>query len=111
MVTLTEKAAEIVKKILEENNQTESYLRLAILTGGCGCSGQKYGLFIDDKKEENDLVFDSHGVKIVIDPISYDEVKGTTIDYIKDELFGEGFKIINPNEKCSCEEEGSCGCN
>ncbi|MGC8870235.1 MAG: HesB/IscA family protein [Brevinematia bacterium] len=115
MINLTEKAANIMKDILKENKKEESFLRLAVLSGGCSCGGNKYGLYIDDKKEEDNLVFESNGIKIVIDKISYEEVKGSTIDYVEDEIFGEGFQITNPNEElkehnCKCQNE-ECDCN
>lgn len=110
MINITEKAAEVIKRILEENNKTESFLRLAVIKSGCGCSGQKYGLYIDDQKLENDIVLESNGIRIVIDPLSYEETKGTTIDYIKHEIYGEGFQILNPNEECNCQDD-ECSCN
>lgn len=115
MIKLTEKAAEVINNIIEEDNKKYIYLRLVVLSSGCSCGGGKYNLYLDNKKEENDLVFESHGVKILIDPVSYEEAKGTTIDYIKDEIFGEVFKINNPNEtsaSCNCKNknENNCEC-
>ncbi|MCX8029274.1 MAG: iron-sulfur cluster assembly accessory protein [Brevinematales bacterium] len=107
MINLTEKAASVLKKIFEDNNITNGFLRFIVMANGCGCSGQKYGLYIDDKKQNDDLVFESNGLTIVVDPISYEEAKGSTIDYVKDEIFGEGFKVINPNDSCGCDT-GSC---
>ncbi|MCS7299091.1 MAG: iron-sulfur cluster assembly accessory protein [Spirochaetia bacterium] len=110
MITLTEAAASVIKKILEENNIKDVFLRFSVMTGGCGCSGQKYGLSIDDKKNSDDLIFETNGVKIIVDPVSYEEAKGSTIDYVKDEVFGEGFKVVNPKDQCGCGDD-SCGCN
>ena len=99
MITITEKAAEKLKKMLED--EKKSYLR-AFVQGG-GCSGFSYGLAIEDGPGENDSVVESNGIKIVIDPISSSYLIGSTIDYT-DNLVGGGFTFQNPNAK------GTCGC-
>ena len=99
-ITISEKAAEAAKLQLEKRNTPESYLRLGIKGGGC--SGFSYVLmFEDDPPKDRDLVFEQHGVKIVIDKKSIVYLNGAILDWEKT-LLKQGFKFINPNEKSSC---------
>lgn len=100
-VTLTEKAAEIVKLVMEKKQKPNASLRLFIVQGGC--CGLQYGLGITEKISEDDTVFESQGVKVVVDPISLPFVQGSVIDYEDDELMGGGFRIDNPNATMECE--------
>jgi iron-sulfur cluster assembly protein len=101
-VTLTEKAASAVKKVYQENGMPETTcLRLAIKGGGC--SGFSYVLDISPAPAEGDEVFESNGIRVIVDPKSCLYVNGTEIDY-EDKLVGKGFIFKNPNAK------GSCGC-
>lgn len=100
-VILTEKAAEIVKTILEKKNKPQAALRLLVVAGGC--CGFQYGLGITEKVNDDDAVFESHGVTIVVDPISLQFVEGSVIDYEDDDLMGGGFRVDNPNALSECE--------
>ncbi len=98
---LTERAAQEVKTILEQQNlPTEStFLRLGVKGGGC--SGFSYSLDLTESKSEMDEEFDSHGIKLVCDPKSYLYLNGTTLDF-KDEIMGRGFVFSNPNATHTC---------
>jgi iron-sulfur cluster assembly protein len=100
-VTLTEKAAEIVKAILEKKQKPNAALRLFIMPGGC--CGFQYGLGITEKVNDDDAIFESHGVRIVVDPLSLQFVQGSVIDYEDDDLMGGGFRVDNPNAVAECE--------
>ena len=78
-------------------------MRLGVRTSGC--SGMAYVLEFVDELNEGDLVFDDHGVKVIVDPKSLLYLEGTELDYRKDGL-NEGFKFNNPNVKdaCGCGE-------
>ncbi len=101
-ITLTETAAERVKAFLENRGKGIG-LRLGIKTSGC--SGMAYVLEFIDELEEGDQVFESQGVKIIVDPKSLLYIDGTELDYGKEGL-NEGFKFNNPNVKdqCGCGE-------
>lgn len=102
MISLTEKAADKVAKQLEKRKKGQG-VRLGIKT--TGCSGLAYTLeFVDEPKIE-DMMFESFGSKIFVDPRSLAYADGTTIDYIKKGL-NEGFEFSNPKEKdrCGCGE-------
>jgi iron-sulfur cluster assembly protein len=97
-ITLTEKAAEHVKGFLANRGKGEG-LRLGVKTSGC--SGMAYVLEFADSIEDEDQVFESNGVKVIIDPKSLIYLDGTELDYTKEGL-NEGFKFNNPNVKDSC---------
>jgi len=78
-------------------------LRLGVKT--TGCSGMAYKLEFADATLPEDQLFESHGVKVIIDPKSLAYLEGTELDYTREGL-NEGFKFNNPNEKdrCGCGE-------
>lgn len=101
-ITLTQTAAQKLKKLFAEHKMSESSaLRVAIKGGGC--SGFNYALDVTKKPADDDEVFESNGVRVVCDPKSYLYLNGTEIDYNEDLLKG-GFVFNNPNAK------GVCGC-
>ncbi|MDR9416074.1 MAG: iron-sulfur cluster assembly accessory protein [Gracilimonas sp.] len=100
-VLLTERAAKQVKKIKSDENLEEGlYLRVAV--DGGGCSGLSYKLGLDHRTEE-DKIFESHGVEIIVAPKHLMYVEGMQIDY-PDGLDARGFTFDNPNavENCGC---------
>ena len=98
-VTLSERAAEEILGLLERQGKSEAALR--VFVSGGGCSGLNYGMAIDDSIEEGDFIYNCHGVKVVVDPLSVNYIKGATVDYVED-VMGGGFKIDNPNAVRSC---------
>jgi iron-sulfur cluster assembly protein len=102
MITLTEKAAAHVQSFLVKRGKGVA-LRLGVRTSGC--SGMAYKLEFADAINPDDLQFDCHGVKVVIDPKSLPYLEGTELDYTREGL-NEGFKFRNPNVKdqCGCGE-------
>ena len=101
-VTLTEKAANHVQSFLAKRGKGVA-LRVGVRTSGC--SGMAYKLEFADAVEPSDLQFESHGVRVVVDPKSLPYVDGTELDYTREGL-NEGFKFRNPNVKdeCGCGE-------
>lgn len=100
-VTLTERAAKQVKKIIQEEGMQENlYLRVAV--DGGGCSGLSYKLGLDHRQEE-DHVFESFGVEVIVAPKYLIYLEGIQIDY-PDGLDARGFTFNNPNavESCGC---------
>jgi iron-sulfur cluster assembly protein len=97
-VTLTAQAADHIEKYLNKRGHGIG-LRLGVRT--TGCSGMAYKLeYVDDPHSE-DKVFESHGVKVFIDPKSLAYLNGTELDYAREGL-NEGFRFRNPNEKATC---------
>jgi iron-sulfur cluster assembly protein len=101
-ITLTEAAASRVKQFLDNRGKGMG-LRLGVKT--TGCSGMAYVIEYADALEEGDVVFEDHGVKVIINPKSLVYLDGTELDYTKEGL-NEGFKFNNPNVKdmCGCGE-------
>jgi len=101
-VTLSESAARHVSNFIAKRGKGFG-IRLGVKTSGC--SGMAYKLEFVDQTEEEDEVFESHGVKVVIDPKSLAYLDGTELDFVKEGL-NEGFKFNNPNVKdqCGCGE-------
>ncbi|CAI0462291.1 unnamed protein product [Linum tenue] len=90
-VHLTENCIRKMKELqASETSAEEKMLRLGVETGGC--SGFQYVFDLDDKLNPDDRVFEKEGVKLVVDNISYDFVKGATIDYVE-ELIRSAFQV------------------
>ena len=98
-LTLTDTAADKIRGLLE--NEDNSALNLRIFVSGGGCSGFQYGFTFDDEIKESDEVVDSHGVKLLVDPMSLELVDGAEVDY-QSSVNGESFVIRNPNAGSSC---------
>ncbi len=101
MITVTERAAEKVKSIATEESLEGQGLRLRVIGGGC--AGFTYDLYFEDAVSDVDEQFESLGVKLYVDPLSFQYLEDTEIDYVEG-VHGSGFKFNNPNSK------GSCGC-
>lgn len=99
MVTLSDRAAEEVKGLLDKQGKPEAMLR--VFVAGGGCSGFQYGMSLEEEASEGDQTFELSGVKVIIDPRSAQFIGGAEIDYV-DSLMGGGFKIENPNAASSC---------
>ena len=101
-ITLTDAAAERVKAFLDNRGKGIG-LRLGIKTSGC--SGMAYVLEFIDEISEGDEVFETKGLKVIVDAKSLLYIDGTELDYGKEGL-NEGFKFNNPNVKdqCGCGE-------
>jgi iron-sulfur cluster assembly protein len=101
-INLTELAAQRVKSFLESRGKGIG-LRIGIKT--TGCSGMAYVLEFVDEVAEDDEVFESQGVKVIVDPKSLVYLDGTQVDFAKEGL-NEGFQFSNPNAKdaCGCGE-------
>jgi iron-sulfur cluster assembly protein len=97
-VTLSEKAADHITKFMAKRGKGLG-LRLGVRT--TGCSGMAYKLEFVDTSNEEDTVFESHGVKLFIDPKSLPYLEGIELDFAREGL-NEGFKFNNPNEKARC---------
>jgi iron-sulfur cluster assembly accessory protein len=102
LVTITDKAADRARALLEQKELSEGCLRVFVVGGGC--SGYQYGMAIAEQPEEGDTIIEDSGVRIVVDPDSAKLLSGCEIDYVED-LMKAGFTIFNPNAVKSC----ACG--
>jgi iron-sulfur cluster assembly protein len=101
-ITLTESAASRVRTFLESRGKGVG-LRLGVKT--TGCSGMAYVIEYADAVEEDDVIFEDQGIKVIVNPKSLAYLDGTELDYAREGL-NEGFRFNNPNVKdqCGCGE-------
>lgn len=100
MVTITSGAAEKLGGILAQKGLKESHALRVFVKGG-GCGGMQYGMTFDDSTNNDDMIYEQHGVRVVVDPTSLFYIEGAEIDYV-DNLMGGGFHIENPQATSSC---------
>lgn len=98
-ITVTPSAADAVRDLLEKRNLEDYALRIFI--SGGGCAGFQYGMALDNNIRETDHNFEMNGVRVIVDEVSIDYLRGATVDYV-DEIMGSGFKIDNPNAVSAC---------
>jgi len=99
-VSLTESAAARVRGYLKRRGHG---IGLRVGVRKTGCSGFAYVIDYADEVADQDVIFDQHGVKLVVDPNSLELIDGTEVDFVKEGI-NEAFKFRNPNVK------GECGC-
>ena len=100
MIEITDKGAEKVHEFLAAQQADVSLAGLRVGVRGGGCSGFQYQLAFDEQRD-GDVVFESHGLKLLVDRESLQFVRGSTIDY-EESLQGAGFKVNNPNVVAAC---------
>ncbi len=102
LIKVTSGAATKVNSLLTKQGRSKGVLRVAVVGGGC--SGLQYKMDLQDAPANRNILVESNGIKVVVDPKSALYVTGSELDYI-DALQGGGFKVTNPNAATSC----SCG--
>ncbi len=100
MITFTDRGAEKVKEFLASQGADVSTSGLRVGVRGGGCSGFQYQLAFDERRD-GDVVFEDHGLHILVDGQSLPYVDGSSIDYVES-LQGAGFKVENPNVVAAC---------
>jgi iron-sulfur cluster assembly accessory protein len=98
-VRVTVDAVRHIKRLLLENEMPGYGLRFGVQGGGC--SGYTYDLGFEESAQPEDEVFEFDGVKVFVNPLHVEYLRGSQIDY-RDELIGAGFHVDNPNVKRSC---------
>ena len=97
MIEITENAQKHIADIIL--NEKSAFFRITVLGGGC--AGFQYKFDFDNKKKDDDYLFKTERVSVLIDTISLNMIKGSKIDYVN-ELIGSSFKISNPKASSSC---------
>ena len=108
MIKVSDTAKKKVVELMTDDgfDAVTDFVRVGVKSGGC--SGLSYDLTFDNKKEENDKVFEENNVKIIVDKKSFLYLVGTTLDF-SGGLNGKGFVFVNPNadRTCGCGESFS----
>ena len=97
LVTLTDTAKEYLTAVTDSDNK--KYVHLTV--NGGGCSGFQYKIDFDDAVHDDDSIFETDGVKLLVDETSMEFMEGAEVDFVE-ELIGAAFKINNPNATASC---------
>jgi iron-sulfur cluster assembly accessory protein len=114
-ILLSSAAAQAARAIMDEK-ELEGY-GLRIYVAGSACSSMQFGMALDNNIREIDTAFESNGVKVIVDEISINYLRGASVDYIDDPQHGAGFIVNSPNARAhnidggSCTCGGSCACN
>lgn len=95
----TSSAASKVAELIEE--EANEQLKLRVYVQGGGCSGFQYGFTFDEEQQDDDTAVDKEGVRLLVDPMSFQYLIGAKIDY-KDDIDGARFIINNPNASTTC---------
>lgn len=98
-ITLTTHATQKLDSLLKEENNPN--LKFRIFVSGGGCSGFNYGFTFDEQQDESDMMIQSEGVRVLVDPLSFGYLKDVEVDYVED-LNGAQFVIKNPNAASTC---------
>lgn len=99
-IEITAKALDMIRSALDETKGEDGdYLRVGVKGGGC--SGFQYSLNFTSEVDDEDILLEIDGLKIVTDAFSASYLKGTELDYVET-LQGNGFKFNNPNAKRTC---------
>ncbi len=115
-ISLTPEASSAVNKILAERKLEGFALRIYVANSSC-CS-VNFGMALDNNLRDEDIKFESDGVKVVVDEVSIDYLRGAKVDFVNDPQRGPGFVVDSPSvqahshegeEGCACG--GSCSCN
>ena len=99
-ISFTEKGASKVSEFLAGQQADVSVAGLRVGVKGGGCSGFQYQLAFDEQRD-GDIVFEDHGLKLLVDTQSLSYVDGSQIDYVES-LQGAGFQVVNPNVVAAC---------
>ncbi len=99
LLTVSDRAVERIAALLAQPEHAGLTLRLAVQGGGC--SGFAYGFSFDDEVRADDVVIEKGGIKVLVDEVSLDYLRGAEIDY-GDEMIGAAFAVRNPNATSSC---------
>ena len=107
-ISLSTAASDAIKNILTERN-LEGYALRVYVAGG-GCSGVNFGMALDNNIRDVDTTFEADGVKVVVDEVSIDYLRGAKIDFVNDPVRGAGFAVDSPSAQSHEHGEGGCAC-
>ena len=98
-ITISDSAAQRISELVAGEGDARLMLRVSI--SGGGCSGFQYGFSLDGTQNDDDLLFEQGGIKVVVDQVSLDYIKGAELDFVE-EMIGSYFSLKNPNASSTC---------
>jgi len=98
MITITRKAEEKIRELIEEDKET---VGLRVYVKGGGCHGFQYGMSLESSMQEDDTVVEQGAIKVIMDSQSAPLLVGTEVDYVE-HIQGSGFVMKNPTAKTTC---------
>ena len=98
-ITISDSAAKRISELIAGEGKPGQMLRVSI--SGGGCSGFTYGFSLDGEQNDDDLLFERGGVKVVVDEVSLEYIKGAELDFVE-EMIGSYFSLKNPNASSTC---------
>ena len=107
-LTLSTAASDAIKNILTERNLEGYALRVYVASGGC--CGVNFGMALDNNFRDVDTTLEVDGVKVVVDEVSIDYLRGAHIDFVNDPERGAGFAVSSPSVQAHEHREEGCGC-
>ena len=96
-IEITEDAQNYIASLIKKDKF--DFFRITVLGGGC--AGFQYKFDFDNKKNDEDILFETNKISVLVDKISLDLINGSKIDYVN-ELIGSSFKVTNPKASSSC---------
>jgi iron-sulfur cluster assembly accessory protein len=107
-ISLSTAASDAIKNILTERNLAGYALRVYVASGGC--CGVNFGMALENNFRDADTTFEAQGVKVVVDEVSIEYLRGATIDFVNDPVRGAGFAVDSPSAQSHSHEHGEGGC-
>ncbi len=98
-ITISDSAALRISELVAGEEDARLMLRVSI--SGGGCSGFTYGFSLDGTRNDDDLLFERNGIKVIVDQVSLDYIKGAELDFVE-EMIGSYFSLKNPNASSTC---------
>ncbi|MFC3960024.1 HesB/IscA family protein [Halovivax cerinus] len=104
-IDVTESAAEQALSLIEDEGLDTDISGLRLFVQQGGCAGLSYGMRFDDEPDEDDTIYEHHGLRVFVDPASMKYIEGSVLDF-ESGLQAEGFHVENPNvvSECGCGE-------
>ena len=107
-ITVSPAASDAISNIISEKKLEGYALRVFVANGGC--CGVNFGMALENNIRNEDITFDANGVKVVVDEVSIDYLRGAHIDFVNDPDRGAGFIVDSPSAHAHEHNEGECAC-
>jgi iron-sulfur cluster assembly accessory protein len=107
-ITVSPAASDAISNIIGEK-KLEGYA-LRVFVANVGCCGVNFGMALENNIRNEDITFDANGVKVVVDEVSIDYLRGAHIDFVNDPDRGAGFIVDSPSAHAHEHNEGECAC-